>query len=107
MKSALSLAIGQMQARGLSKIHRINLNVGELSGVVPDALAFAFEIVSVGTSAEGAELILNTVSTLCYCPHCRREFYPMGWIYECPHCHHLSSDIREGKELELASLEIS
>ena len=107
MQSALALAVEQTESQGLSKIHKISLNVGELSGVVPEALEFAFEFVSAGTPAEGAQLTLNTVHTLCYCRHCRREFHPMSWIYKCPHCNRLSSDIREGKDLELASLEIS
>ena len=107
MQSTLSLAIEQMEAQGLSKIHRIDLNVGEISGVVPEALAFAFDVVSVGTSAEGAQLNLETVPALCYCRYCRREFYPMSWVYRCPHCHRISSDIREGKDLELVALEVS
>ncbi len=107
MQSAIALAVEQTETQGLSTIHKISLNVGELSGVVPEALEFAFEFVSVGTPAEGAQLTLKTVSTLCYCCHCRREFHPMSWIYKCPYCHRLSSDIREGKDLELVSLEIS
>ncbi len=107
MCSAVTLALEQVKAQGRSKIHRIDLSVGELSGVVPDALMFAFDVVSAGTPAEGANLHLTTVPTLCYCAHCHREFYPMSLIYACPHCHHLSNDIREGKDLELVSLEIS
>lgn len=107
MNSAVTLALEQVKAKGRTKIHRIDLNVGELSGIVPDALTFAFDVVSAGTPAEGADLHLTTVPTLCYCPHCRREFHPMSWIYACPHCQRLSNDIREGKDLELVSLEIS
>ncbi|NJM98131.1 MAG: hydrogenase maturation nickel metallochaperone HypA [Phormidesmis sp. RL_2_1] len=107
MQSALALAVEQTKSQGLSKIHSIDLNVGELSGVVPEALKFAFEVVSVGTLAEGAQLNLNVVHTLCYCRHCCREFYPMSWIYKCPRCQCLSSDIREGQNLELVSLEMS
>ncbi len=107
MQSAIALAVEQTESQGLTKIHRVFLNVGELSGVVSEALEFVFDIVSAGTPAEGAQLNLKTVPILCYCRHCRREFYPMSWIYKCPHCNHLSSDIREGKDLELVSLEIS
>ena len=107
MRSAIALATEQVKAKGRRKIHKMELNVGELSGVVPDALMFAFDVVSEGTVAEGADLKLTTVPTLCYCTHCRREFYPMSWIYACPYCQHLSNDVREGKNLELVSLEIS
>lgn len=105
--SAIVLATEQVKAQGRNRIHRIDLSVGELSGVVPEALAFAFDVVSAGTLAEGAALHLTTVPTLCYCAHCRREFHPMSWIYACPRCQRLSKEVREGKDLELVSLEIS
>ncbi|MEM9164847.1 MAG: hydrogenase maturation nickel metallochaperone HypA, partial [Cyanobacteria bacterium P01_F01_bin.4] len=65
------------------------------------------DVVSEGTPAEGAELTLKTIPTLCYCPHCRREFYPMSLIYECPWCQQISTNIRQGQALELTSLEVS
>lgn len=107
MEATLAIALEHTQAQGASKIHHITLNVGELSGVVPEALAFAFDVVSEGTPAEGAKLTLDNISTLCHCPHCHRDFHPVGWVYECPHCQQISADIRQGQALELASLEIS
>ena len=107
MRSAIDLALEQVKAQGRKKIHRIDLSVGELSGVGPDALMFAFDVVSKVTLAEVADLHLMTEPTLVYCTYCRREFHPMSWIYACPHCQHLSNDIREGKDLKLVSLEIS
>ncbi|MEM7770967.1 MAG: hydrogenase maturation nickel metallochaperone HypA [Cyanobacteria bacterium P01_E01_bin.6] len=107
MQSALSMALELAKSKGATHIHRMTLSIGELSGVVPDALAFAFDVVSAGTLAEGAELTLETVPTLCYCPHCWQEFHPTGWVYECPRCHHITHDIRQGQALELASLEVS
>ncbi|MEO0826309.1 MAG: hydrogenase maturation nickel metallochaperone HypA [Cyanobacteria bacterium J06635_15] len=107
MQAALSVAIDHAKANGASRIHRIQLQVGALSGVVPDALAFAFDVVSAGTLAEDAELKLETIPTLCYCAHCQQTFQPSGWVYDCPHCHQLSTDIRQGQDLELTSLEVS
>ena len=37
-------------------IRRIRVQVGKLSGVVPDALEFCFELACTGTALEGAEL---------------------------------------------------
>lgn len=110
MEQAITTALSHMQARGADRIHRLVLHVGVLSGVVPEALTFAFDVVSTGTAAQGAELTLETIPVLCYCSHCHSEFSPKEasqWVYECPQCHSISSDIRQGKELELASLEIS
>lgn len=107
MQAALSIALDQAKAKGASRIHCLKLQVGRLSGVVPEALAFAFDVVSAGTAAEGAELSLEAIPALCYCPHCKQEFYPADWVYECPECHRISTDIRQGQDLELVSLEVS
>lgn len=107
MQATLSVALEFARAQGATKIHRLELQVGMASGVVPEALAFAFDIVSAGTAAAGAELRLETIPTRCYCPHCQQDFLPADWVYECPDCRHISTDIRQGQDLELASLEVS
>lgn len=107
MQAALSLALDCAKAEGASRIHYLELHIGMQSGVVPEALAFAFDIVSAGTPAEGAELRLEAIPTRCYCPHCRQEFQPPDWVYECPLCHGISTDVRQGQDLKLASLEVS
>ncbi|EDX83023.1 hydrogenase nickel insertion protein HypA [Synechococcus sp. PCC 7335] len=107
MQSALNLAIEQIEQAGAQKIHRLELHVGELSGVVPDALMFAFDVVSTGTPAEGAELLIKTVPTQCYCDRCDRLFHPTSWVFNCPRCQQISTDIRQGQDLQLASLEVS
>jgi hydrogenase nickel incorporation protein HypA/HybF len=107
MASALEIALEQTRRQGASRIHSITLRIGELSGVVPEALTFAFESVIAGTPAEGAHLIVEAVPILCRCPRCAEEFHPADVIYECPSCGQISADVRCGRELELASLEVS
>jgi hydrogenase nickel incorporation protein HypA/HybF len=107
MERTLEIALDSARDRGANRIHRLVMRVGDLSGVVPEALSFAFDVVVKGTIAEGATLEIDAVPACCYCCHCQQEFQPIDIIYECPHCHELSWDIRQGKELELTSLEIS
>ncbi|MBE9069837.1 hydrogenase maturation nickel metallochaperone HypA [Leptolyngbya cf. ectocarpi LEGE 11479] len=107
MQAALTVALDHAQAQGAQHIHRLQLQVGDLSGVDPEALAFAFDVVTRGTLAEKAELELIPVPVVCYCSSCQQMFQPLDWVYECPCCHQLSTDIRQGRTLELASLEIS
>lgn len=107
MESTLDIALKHAQQQGASKIHQLTMRVGAMSGVVPDALEFAFDIVVKGTIAEGARLKVDYLPLKCYCPHCRLEFQSDNQFYECPQCHRISSEIRQGKELELSSLEVS
>jgi hydrogenase nickel incorporation protein HypA/HybF len=107
MESALETAAQKTRAAGATQIHRLKLRVGKLSGVVPEALSSAFTALRPQTMAAGAELEIEEVPAVCWCADCAAEFEAADWKYECPRCHQPSGDLRRGKELELASLEIS
>lgn len=107
IQNALQMAIQQAQASGASRVHQMQLRIGALSGVVPEALQFAFEVVTRETMAAGARLEIETVPATCWCAVCQAEFECPEFLYECPRCHQLSSELRRGLELELSSVEIS
>jgi hydrogenase nickel incorporation protein HypA/HybF len=107
MQDALILAAKRATEAGGQRIHRLTMRVGPLSGAVPDAMEFAFELVAKGTMAEGATLEIQRAPIVCYCPTCSTEFQPSDFVCECPTCHQPSADVRGGRELELASLEVS
>ena len=52
---------------GERRIESVEVKVGHLRQVVPDALAFAFTLVSEGTRAEGAELVMEVVPAAGVC----------------------------------------
>ncbi len=106
MQSALSLALQTAQEAKARRVYVIRLRVGQLSGVVPDALQFAFEALSQGTLAQGAQLVIEDVPARFWCGTCRREFVVEDLLPECPDCHVPSGELRAGRELEIASLEI-
>ena len=107
MESALETAAQKTRDAGATQIHRLKLRVGKLSGVVPDALRFAFDGLKAGSPAADAELEIEEVPAVCWCPDCAAEFEAADLKYECPRCHQPSGELRHGREMELASLEIS
>ncbi len=107
MEQTLAIAIDHARHHHASRIHHFKLRVGDLSGVVPDALSFAFEIVTQDTIAEGASLEIQKIPVTCFCHGCQQSFQPPSWVYTCPLCQELSSDIIDGQQMELTSLEIS
>ncbi len=106
MQSALHLALQRANEVHAKRVHLIRLRVGRLSGVVPDSLQFAFEALSPGTLAEGAELAIEDVPARFWCAACQREFNVEDTFPECPDCHEPSAELRGGRELEIACLEI-
>lgn len=106
MDSALNLALESAQKEGANRILEIRLKIGALSGVVPDALRFAFDTLTPGTLAEGAELAIQDVPARFWCATCAKEFEAEDLLSDCPECHQPSGDLRAGREMELAAVEI-
>jgi hydrogenase nickel incorporation protein HypA/HybF len=106
-QNALEMAIQAARASGGTQIHKIHLKVGVMTGVVPEALQFAFESLREGTMAHAATLSVEQVPLTCWCRRCQIEFSSPEMLYECPQCRQFDTEIRRGLELELASLEAS
>lgn len=107
MQSALGQALEEARRAGADRIEGIRLRIGTLSGVVPEALQFAFEALRDGTAAGEAALTIEEVPARFWCDRCRCEFEPGRTLAECPSCKTFSRELRSGREMELASLEIS
>jgi hydrogenase nickel incorporation protein HypA/HybF len=107
MQNAVDLAVDYALAHDAKRIERLTLRVGELSGVVIEALEFAFDAVTQGTIAESAELCIEKIPAICYCADCQVEFHPLDWIYQCPKCRRICTAVLQGQELELAAMEVS
>ncbi len=106
IESILELALTKAHEAEATQIREIKLAVGDLSGVVPEALAFAFEACRSGTLASQATLTIERLPAICHCETCTRDFSPSDWIYECPNCGTLSQTLKQGRELQLTSLEV-
>lgn len=106
MAEAVRMAVESAQAAGARRITRLRLRVGTLSGAVPEAMRFAWDVVSGDTIAAGARLEIETVPAAGWCATCRTEFECADFFNECPHCHNLSGELRHGRELDIAAVEI-
>jgi hydrogenase nickel incorporation protein HypA/HybF len=107
MTEALRLAVDAAQSAGASRVLKLRLRIGSLSGVVPEALRFAFDVVCRDTMAEGASLEIEAVPAACWCATCGAEFECTDFFNECPRCHNVSGELRRGRELEIASVEMN
>ena len=85
----------------------LRVRVGPLSGVVVDALRFAFEALSPGTPAEGARLDIEETAIVLPLPPLRRGLLPpLSDSTNCPSCGAADGELRGGNELELISIEV-
>jgi hydrogenase nickel incorporation protein HypA/HybF len=88
------------------RVAKVELKVGHLRQVVPEALAFAFELVARGTVAEDAELELEEVPAAGRCRTCGEETPLPDFPLACRRCGGLDVEVTRGEELLVDTLEL-
>ncbi len=102
------MAAEEAERRGGVKVHAIHLKLGQLSGVVREALLFSYEVACAGTPLEGSSLIIEEVPVVVYCRTCHLETALASLQrFCCGSCGALTSEVVQGKELEVVALEIN
>jgi len=70
----VDLATEEAANANAKKILRLELEIGKLSGVLPDALEFAMEEAIKGSMLENAAISYNYIPAIANCPDCCNEF---------------------------------
>lgn len=107
MQQALGAVFARLDELDAQKVLAIRMRIGPLSGVVPEALEFAFSSLTPGTPAEGARLEIEHEPVCCWCRDCENEFEMKDWNYTCSSCGGTNIEIRRGTEMEVASMEVA
>jgi hydrogenase nickel incorporation protein HypA/HybF len=105
-QDTLDCALQAAARQGAGRITGLRLRIGDLSGVVPEALYFALETILAGTPADGATIDIERVAAVCFCPDCKAEFPVEAFVYTCPNCGRAGCDLVRGREMTLVSLEV-
>jgi hydrogenase nickel incorporation protein HypA/HybF len=89
-----------------ARVTIVRLDIGKLSGVVPDAVAFCFDLVANGTPLDGAKLEIFEPPGQAQCRTCSTEFELDSLILLCP-CGSADVDVLGGRELAIRSVEVA
>jgi len=90
----------------VQKVLKVIVEVGKISGVMPEALEFCFEFCIKGTTLEGATLEIERVAALAKCTSCTEEFDLLDNNFSCPKCGDSLWEMISGKELIIKGLEV-
>jgi hydrogenase nickel incorporation protein HypA/HybF len=87
------------------KVLSVIMEIGELSGVVPDAVEFCFEACSRDTLLDGARLIIERIPGQGRCG-CGAESPVSSYFDPCPVCGGFGMSVIAGEELRVRELEV-
>jgi hydrogenase nickel incorporation protein HypA/HybF len=96
----------EMKSRGEARPQRVGLRIGELTAVDPEALRFAFEVLTKDTNFQGLALDIEIRPLRHRCPSCTHEFDVKDYVFACPRCGSLKTECIGGDELDIAYLEV-
>jgi hydrogenase nickel incorporation protein HypA/HybF len=85
-------------------VKEIEIEIGQLSGVVLEALEFSLEVAVKGTLLEHARRNLILVPGKARCTQCLTQYETDSLFKPCPTCQACAPDIIQGRELRVKSL---
>jgi hydrogenase nickel incorporation protein HypA/HybF len=106
--SLLEIVSGQCRKSGCSRIESINVKVGRASGIMTDALIFAFDAMKADSPAKEAVLHIEEVPVSGHCTDCNNTFTTeQEYILACPCCGGSAFRMTAGRELDVIDMEVS
>ncbi len=89
-----------------TKITKVVVKIGKLSGVEPDLLQTAFDTFKEKTMCENAQIQLNIQPVVIQCNDCGSESILEDLEYCCKNCQSINVKVLDGEEMFLMSLEL-
>jgi len=84
----------------------VHLEIGALSGVVPDSIRFCFDLATEGTGLAGARLEITEPPAQCRCRACGAGFQPDSPVVLCP-CGSPDVVVLSGEQLKIVSVQVA
>jgi hydrogenase nickel incorporation protein HypA/HybF len=98
----------QCRKEGYGKIESIHLKIGRASGIMTDALLFAFDAIKTDSLAWDAVLTIDEVAVSGRCGDCGGTFaVEEEYVLRCPLCGGVSFQVLGGRELDIVDMEVS
>jgi hydrogenase nickel incorporation protein HypA/HybF len=105
--SILDAAAEEANRQGGARVAAIHLRLGPLCGVIRDALRSAYDLARETSPLAAAELVIEDVPLVVYCPACAAErTLASAQQLCCPVCGTPTPQVVRGRELEVVALEI-
>ncbi|MDD3717818.1 MAG: hydrogenase maturation nickel metallochaperone HypA [Actinomycetota bacterium] len=105
-ESIASICLRHAQSNRARRVLKVNVKLGELTGIVDHYVAFYWDMVTKDTIAQGAELNFTKVPVVSHCPDCDEDFTVVEYDLTCPRCGRADTELVSGREFLVESIEI-
>ena len=90
----------------LTKVASITLEIGEVSGIIPDYLMDFWQYARAKTEHfKETELKIEELKAVTYCQDCRKTYPTMEFKKVCPYCHSENTFLLTGNEYNIKEIE--
>lgn len=93
-----------MKEQDLKKVSAITVEVGELSGILPDYFKECWDVAKIGGTFDKTELVLEFIPAAAKCK-CGFEYEMQKNNRICPICHKTDYEIIHGREFMVKQIE--
>jgi len=101
----IEVAEQHLQRTPHGTVRRLLVRIGEMAGVNPDSLDFAFTCLQKGTGVDGARLEVERVPLAVECDACGRRTPVADYVFRCGVCGAETVRIVGGREMEFVSID--
>lgn len=106
-ESVVQIVEEQARKAGAARVRAVRLEIGTLSHVEPEALAFCFDAVAAAGPAAGARLDIDRCPGRGWCYDCEKEIALEALGAPCPDCGGYKLEVVAGQELRVKDMEVS
>jgi hydrogenase nickel incorporation protein HypA/HybF len=106
VQSLLDQCEDTAKANNATKVTKVVVKIGVMSGVEPDLLKTAFDTFKEATMCEYCEYIQKIQPIIVKCRDCNEDSTLTDKEYSCPKCKSIELDIIDGEDLILMQLEL-
>lgn len=106
-QNIISIATDYARKAGSGEIQELVVEIGQLSGVVREALSFSLEVSRKDSILKNARIHYLEPRGMAFCLDCHKEF-ALEQLYDlCPHCGSKRKKVTGGRELKLSSIVVA
>jgi len=108
----LSVTVGLLELvedsiKGLNKkVTKINIVIGDLSGIDCESVSFYFDIISKETPVYGARLKFREEKSEFRCKDCNKTYQRHDFSFRCPHCGGKGNIVKNCISIYIESIEV-